>query len=345
MVMPRQNEFAEGYSQNIDLRNREDEIISQVQRDMAFEPEEVVGRSTWWGSERVGAFQCAGTFEGKPVILKIQGVEPSASEIDAIEAVNAAANNTAMRSPALYASQRWDSDKGFEALVVERISSDKLIGLPTSEAEVQDFFDLYANYSTKLRPVPWMEKPTGSFSDAVRKKVADQTKASQENYPNHPFRHSDDALLITSALEMVTRQYDKGVELFFQHCHITSDDVFLPNGDDPRHLYTSNFVWAWKPKFYDALIGYHHFPRLLIDRGKGVTKEMVAEQTDWWLKRIQALPKSEEERVQLQTLMLNLAMNRLTIDDLTLDPNNPLAPYLIETTRQNIHSLMDTLAR
>ncbi len=341
--MARQNEFTEGFSQNIDLRGREDEIIAQVHDDMHFTPGEIISRSTWWGSERVGAFQCAGTFEGKPSIVKVQGAEPSASEIDAVEAVNAAASDAAMRAPSLYASQRWDPTKGFEASIVERINSDKLIHLPTTKEEVLSFFGLYVNYSTKLNPEPWIEKPTEPYAESVRRNVESQIKASQENYPNHPLRQPDDSVLIAKALDVVTKHY-QGVELFFQHCHISTDDVFLPNGDDPRHIYTSNFVWGWKPKFYDALVAYHHFPRLLMDRAEDVTEEMVAEQTGWWREQIEALAENDEERIQLHTVMLELAINRLTIDDLTLKPDNPLAHYLIETTRNDIRKLMNELA-
>jgi len=49
MSMARQNEFTEGFSQNIDLREREDEIVAQVHSDMDFQPEEIISRSTWWG--------------------------------------------------------------------------------------------------------------------------------------------------------------------------------------------------------------------------------------------------------------------------------------------------------
>ena len=276
--------------------------------------------------------------------MKVQGVEPTASEIEALEAVNAAASNAAMRAPFLYTSQRWDSNKGFEALIVERIGSGKLIHLPTTKAEVQKFFDLYANYSTRLNPIPWVEKPTEPLSDRVRRNVANHIKASHENYPDHPLRHPDDPALIATALDVVTEHY-KGAELLFQHCHISTDDVFLPNGSDPRYIYTSNFVWAWKPKFYDALVAYHHFPRLLIDRAEDVTEEMVAMQTNWWREQIEALAGNDEERTQLHTVMLELAINRLTIDDLTLKPDNPLAPYLIEMTRRDIQGLMNELDR
>lgn len=190
--MARQNEFTEGFSQNVDLRGREYEIVNQVHHDVNFQPGEIISRSTWWGSERVGAFQCAGTFEGKPAILKVQGAKPSASEIDAVEAVNAAASHAAMRAPYLYTSQRWDSAKGYETLIVERINSDKLIHLPTNKAEVRSFFELYANYSTKLKPTPWIDKPTEPYALTVRHNAKNQASISQENYPDHPLRQPDD---------------------------------------------------------------------------------------------------------------------------------------------------------
>jgi hypothetical protein len=344
MLMAKQNEFTEGFFQNTDLRGLENEMIEQVRTDMGFQPEEIINRSTWWGSERVGAFQCAGTYEGKPAILKVQGVEPSSSEIDAIDAVNSATSDAAIRAPFLYANRRWDANKGFEALIVEQITSDKLVHLPTTEIEVQKFFDLYTNYSSKLKPNPWIEKPTISYGEIVQRNTKDQLEASMRNYPNHPFRKPSDSAIIAAAVEVVTDHY-KAVNMLFQHCHISTDDVFLPNGIDPRHIFTSNFVWGWRPKFYDAVVAYHHFPRLLIDRGLHVTEEMVAMQTNWWKKQIAAIPKNNEERTLLHTVMLELAINRLAIDDLTVDPKNPLAGYLIESTRRDIMHLTTELSQ
>lgn len=344
MSEKRQNEFSDGYSQNVDMRLREDEIIDFIKEEMGFKPDEVISRSTWWGSERTGAFQCSGAYEGKQSILKIQGVKPMTSEIDALEAIANAENpHATIRAPHLYANRRWDDDKKFEALIVERILSPKLINLPTTQDEVKKFFDLYKNYVQYLNPTPWVSFPDKSPADMAREKVEDQRSTAGELYPDYPYRQSDDEHLIGEGLRAVTENLN-GLPLTFQHSHISTDDVFLPNDEDPRYIFTSNFVWGWTTPFKDALQARHHFPRLLIDRGGKLTPDIVDEQTSWWDEQLELLSKTDDEKRYMNVARLDLALGALGIDNLTLDPSNSLAPYLMESTRSYIKELIDKLS-
>ena len=342
--MSKQNDFGEGFSQNVDLGPREEEIVSFAEKEMGFSPQEIVSRSTWWGSKRTGAFQCAGQYQGNEAILKVQGAKPSTSEIDALEALSAAAQPDAkVRSPFLYASRRWDDKQEFELLIVERITSPKLIHLPTSEDEVEQLYHIYGDYKLNLQPHPWIPQPDASPAEKLQEKIKGQLEAAEENYPDHPHRHDEDIRLIHDALAIAARRY-QSIPVEFQHCHISTDDVFLPNGEDPRYVYTSNFVWGWAPVFNDALQARHHFPRLLIERGGKSTAEEVNMQTAWFDQELDRLPQALEEKTHMQAVRLELAISSLAIDNLMLDPTNPLAPYLMEISRRQIRELTEALA-
>jgi hypothetical protein len=342
--MSDQNELSESYKLGVDIRPREAELVGVARDDLGFEPKEngLLGYSTWWNSERAGAFRYAGTYAGKAAILKVQGVEPNVSEITALEAFKAANRSGLVRPPELYASIPWDEERQFEALVVETIESDKLINYPTSEQEVAQFFTLFKDYRKNCRSQPWIDEPSTTLTEDTRRTVASNLKTANELYPNHPHRKSSDFALIEQGLQILEGHY-AGMSREFQHLHITSDDVFLPSGTDTRHIYTSNFVWGWKAPFFDATAAYHHYGRLLCERAPSVDGEALEKQTHLWEREMYTLVTTDNEKIQLDLAMLGQLIGCLSISDLTINPDHPLARNLIDLTRQKLARLIKQL--
>jgi hypothetical protein len=343
--MSDQNELSESYKLGIDIRPRENELVSIAHDELGFEPDAdgLLGYSTWWNSERAGAFRYAGSFENKPSILKVQGVKPNISEITAIEGFKAANKSNLVRPPELYASIPWDEERQFEALVVETIASHKLIDYPTNEHEVAQFFTLFKDYRENCRSQPWIDEPDTTLSEDTRRTVMSSLKTAEELYPNHPHRKQGDFALIEHGLQVLESHY-ANTPREFQHLHITSDDVFLPSGSDQRHVYTSNFVWGWKAPFFDATAAYHHYGRLFCERAPHVDVKMLEDQNRLWESEMHGLVGTGAEKIKLNLAILGQHIGCLTISDLTIDPNHPMAADLIDLTRQNLTRLIKELS-
>ncbi len=341
----RQNELSETYKLGVDIRERETELVGVARDELGFTPKSngLLGYSTWWNSQRAGAFRYAGHYEGRAAILKVQGVKPDVSEITALEGFKNSNHSQLVRPPELFARLPWDDTRQFEALVVESIDTGKLISYPTSAAEVGKFFELFRDYRANCRSRPWVAQPDSSLAEDVRRTVASNLESAREIYPNHPHRQEADFELIERAVQLLEKFY-RDVSCEFQHLHITSDDVFKPSGNDPRHVYTSNFVWGWKAPFFDATAAWHHYGRLLCERASEVDVDVLAQQFALWEHEIYALPKSGEEETQLRHMMLGFTIGALTISDLMIDPDHPMAGKLIEHSRKRAAKLMEQLS-
>ena len=109
------------------MADREKKILQDITQNTGFIPERLVNRSSWWGSSKVGAVHYRGTYQGKNVILKIQGVKPNISEATMIQSFVKNNHSLIIRPPHLYQHLAWNSDQEYEALIMEDIPSSPLI--------------------------------------------------------------------------------------------------------------------------------------------------------------------------------------------------------------------------
>jgi hypothetical protein len=109
------------YFRGSDLEAREQPILQEVEAELGFTPTKLLGKSTWWGSKDIGAFQYLGEYEGQAAVLKVQGVKPDVSEADMLRAFAENNQSRLVRPPRLYKSISWSDENRYEALVVEYI--------------------------------------------------------------------------------------------------------------------------------------------------------------------------------------------------------------------------------
>jgi hypothetical protein len=332
-----QNYIAEGFLQGSDLDQRFDQIISEITDETGFILNGTVSTSNWWGSKTFGAFHCWGKFQNKRAVLKVQGVKPETSEIEMIGLFNAQNKSQLIRAPKLYLTIPWSNEKRYEVLVMEDVGDKKILNEPTNNKEIKRFFEIYSEYRKKCRNKPWLLKPGMSIGKMIKARFEKWRKSSLEIYPDHPLRRKDDVKLINRAIEILIEKY-RGVEWEFQHGHLSDGDLYKVSGG--QIVVLSNLYWSWRAPFYDAIFAYHWFIYHLVEIS-GITPEKIEGQKKMWLNEIFRL--FGKNNILLKLALLERAVAGLNLDALSLNPDFPIAKYLVEKTRTNVMDLIDEI--
>jgi hypothetical protein len=306
MSQKNQNELGRTFTEEGDIKGREAEVVEFASTRLDFVPDTngLLGYTSWWRSERAGAFRWSGQYKGQPVILKVQGVKPRTSEITALQNFEKANQSNLVRPPHLLAFEPWKDQLGFELLIIEYIVSDKLITYPTSSEQIAEFFRILRDYQKHAIGSPWISAPDEPLHITTRKRVEEDLSMAEKLYPEHPLREQTDFALIERGMRTLERHYS-GVKPIFQHTHISTDDVFKPNGQDPRYIYTSNFMWGWEAPYFDATYAYFHYDRLLSDRYGEVDAMLLESQANLWKEELYLLAENDREALLLRLALLN----------------------------------------
>src|SRR3989344_4771081 len=331
-----QNKISHLFLKGSDLAEREKEILADVSKRTGFAPKKLMDRSSWWTSEEIGAFRYVGEYRGKKAVLKIQGVKPNTSEIYMIKSFQKANKSKILRPPHLYYFLPWDDEKRYEALILEFINGEKIVNCPTNGKELDEFFNLYREYKKNCCHSPWVDKPTFSLSEEIKINFAKWRKARLKLYLVHSFFRKEDEELIDKAISVLTKGYE-GIKPRFQHGHFSANDLYKTKNGEVVIL--SNLYWSWKPPFYDAVFGQHWFIYHL-SKLDNINPELIENQRSLWLSEINSLAKTEKDKKLLNLALLERAAAGLNLDALSVDPKNPVAKYLVEATRKQVHELI-----
>ncbi|MFV1917253.1 MAG: hypothetical protein ACC618_02120 [Patescibacteria group bacterium] len=338
----KQNIIARKVLEESDLAEREKQVVAEISKETGFTPSNLLGRSAWWGSKHIGAFHYLGKFEGMEAVLKVQGVRPETSEIFMISSFAKQNRSKIIRPPQLYTTLPWDDQKRYEALIMEHVGDRTIVNVPTDETELEEFFELFAEYRKNCRNTPWLEMPEETIGKAVKQRFTEWRKASFKVYPEHPFREDNDKKLIDAAVEVLIKGYSN-ISWEFQHGHISDSDYYKVGS---QVVLLSNLYWGFRAPFYDSIFAYHWFMYHLADV-KNITPEKVEKQRELWLSRIHKLPEAKGENNQklLKLALLERAAAGLNLDALSVEPDKPLAEYLVRSTRDWVKKLVEEVEK
>lgn len=331
----------EAFIAGADMSAKEGLILAEVVGQTGFKPEQVLQRSSYWGTGQIGAVHYSGRFENKLAVLKIQGVKPDISEIFMIQQFIAQNRSRVVRPPILYATIPWEESRGYEALIMERVTGDKVLQSKKLQPRenVVKFFEYYQEYRRNCLPSrPWLPKP-----ESLDPRVAFEqlVKASQRAYPEHPFRKPEDNQTASAAVEALVNVY-ANVPLEFVQSHFSVEDLIY-QGDNV--VLFSNLFWKWRYPFYDAVFGYHWFMYELANV-QGISSQQVESQRSVWMDVIFGLPQAREsaEATRLvKAALLERATAGFLIDSFLMDTKKPISEYLNEATRKQVQGLTDEL--
>lgn len=333
----KQNEVWTGLNNGVDLKERIPQIVDEISKRCPFIPDQILSTSSWWNqSTGVGAFHFSGKFEGKPAVLKVQGVKPSTSEVYMINSFAKQNKSKIIRAPYIYTSFPWDDDKKYEAFILEDTGNKLVINVPTTKDEVVKFFSCYDEYRTNCISKPWLEKPNVDISKQTKEKFKEWITTSHKVFPNHPLRQVEDEKLILKASEILAKNKE-WLSLEFMHGHFSAMDLrYLQD----EMVILSNLYWSWRTPYYDLVFAYHWFMYDLTQVSY-ITPKLVEEQRKLWLDEIE---KRTDNKSLLKYTLLERAAAGLNLDSLSMDTKKPIAKYLVGRTREILKDLIKELS-
>ena len=337
--------LSQSFESGADMSAKEKEILAEIVSRTGFLPQEVIWRSSYWGTKQIGAVLYRGIHQEQPAVLKIQGVKPAVSEIFMLQQFTAQNRSQIIRSPQLYEAIPWSDKNHYEALILEYARGEKVLqsGRLQTPEKISQFFTYYQEYQENCLPQkPWLSKPRKLD---WQKRIQELIAASRKAYPNHPFRLVSDEKLATEAAKLLNA-ICQNVPLEFVHSHFSAEDLIYQDKKKKQVILTSNLFWKWRPPFYDAVFGYHWFMYTL-GNVEGISANHVEKQREVWLLALFNLTRVEKSPTNtrlLKTALLERAVAGFLLDSFLVDPNQPIARYLTESTRNQAKKLFEELS-
>jgi hypothetical protein len=128
----------------------------------------------------------------------------------------------------------------------------------------------------------------------------------------------------------------QNVPLEFVHGHISAFD-FLRVGNEAVVL--SNLLWSWRPPFYDAVFAYHWYFFNWGNDGNPTPAD-VEHWRKVWLSKLEAYAGPGQMHL-LELALLERAAAGLLLDALIVNPEKPIAAYLVSECRKTLTALLE----
>lgn len=357
------NNFS-SFQAGIDYSSKLQQILAQVNDETGFISQKLISKSDYYGTGRIGAAHFLGKFEGKSAILKIQAAKPQISEVQMIRKFMTQNKSSLIRAPKIYQVLPYDDQKGYEAIVMEYLSGEKVLAsgqLQTADKIIK-FFEIYKEYRVNCLNDPWLKKPKKKFiaTDYLSK----MTALMKGVKPNSSHRKPGDLQLATQAINRLEKIWQNEQHVFV-HGHFSCEDLIW---EDKQVGLLSNLFWRWTWPYYDAVFAYHWFMYSLL-RVPKITQEQVKQQQELWLQQIFVLADSGEQtnkdssqaggdnitnrsnsadhagvdrqKFLLKAALLERAAAGLLVDaHAYIDEDHPLAETMVEMARENVQKFL-----
>lgn len=328
-----------------DLTSNETKILDEIIGKTGFKPEKNIWRSSYWGSKQIGASHWSGTFEGKSVVLKIQGAKPNTSEVDLIKEFAKQNKSKVIRPPIIYYTIPWNDIDKYEAIVAEYVQGEKVIedGKLVTAQDVSNIMRLYKEYRKNCIPEdPWVEKPSKDIN--FEPVLDDLIAASVKAYPDNKLRNADDFDLARSAYKLLSGIYSNA-SIEFMHGHLSCKDLIYQDSTKKEVVLFSNLFWKWRYPYFDAVFAYHWFMYELA-HVKNITPNEVESQRKIWLDEIFSITEASNSVTKTRLLnaaLLERSVAGFIIDSFLCDPKKDISKYLYESTKTEAKRIISEL--
>jgi hypothetical protein len=304
------NKITEKYFTQDDFSQRETEVLTQVTAETGFVVEKEIFRGMIYDKNKVGSLIYRGTLNGKPVVLKLQGLKPEVDEEEIVRHFTDQNQSKLVRVPALYAHKPWTEERGYGYLITEYLDAPKIFEMPFATAEqMQSFARFYQEYRTSALTRSWVEPETKDSLAFTVQRVDNWRKISE-----HKQR-----LNLQDYAPYLVRYYPLAVKhlppipMVFCHGHLTANDIYrLPDGS---FVVLSNLFWSYRPQWYD--LAFNVWSCLMHIRDTSYTFEQLLEYVEKWLTVYRAIPVVQEDKEferKITILLLERTMGAILVD-------------------------------
>jgi len=332
---------ASSFMRGVDMSGRERKILKDVSIKANIQVGNTIWKSTYYNSGQIGATLYQGVWEGKEVILKIQGVKPEVSEIYMVNSFDNQNGSKIVRPPKFFLTLPWNEELDYEAIIMEKVTGKKVIDSKQLQTKntLDKFFGYYLEYKRNCVKQPWIGSSTELH---IGESEQQKTKAMVAKLkPDSSLRLEGDVLLADIVTDVLNKEW-LGKKSEFMHGHFSAEDLIYQG---EQVVLFSNLFWKWKHRFYDAIFAYHYC-MIGLSQIKGVNKEVFDSQRKLWLDKIYGLPliESEDDKRMINVALLERMLACLLIDGIMfVNESSEVADHLIGTTRSEIGRLLEAL--
>jgi len=304
------NKITEKYFAQDDFSQRETDVLAQVTAETGFIVEREIFRGVIYDKNKVGSLIYKGILNGKPAVLKLQGLKPEIDEGEIARHFTDQNQSKLVRVPVLYAHQPWTEERGYGYLITEYIDAPKIFEMPFANAQqMRDFAHFYQEYRASALTRSWVEPETKdslAFTvyrvDQWRKISEHKKRLNLEDYAPYLMRYYPLAVKHLPSIPMV-----------FCHGHLTANDIYhLPDGS---FVILSNLYWSYRPQWYD--LAFNIWGCLMHIRDTSYTFEQMLEYVEKWLATYRTIPVVQQDKDferKIAVLLLERTIGAILVD-------------------------------
>ena len=284
--------------------------MKKVTAETNFQAEREIFRGFIYDRKKVGSLIYKGVWQGKPAVLKLQGLRPEIDESEIIKHFTAQNHSKIIRVPTLYAHKPWTANCGYGYLITEFIDAPKIFEMPfAAERQMHDFANFYQEYRTSALTQSWIEPDTNDTLQLTFRRVDSWRKISE--YKKR-LRLDDYASYLIKYYPIALKHLPT-IPLVFCHGHLTADDIYrLPDGS---YVVLSNLFWSYRPEWYD--LAFNIWACLMHIRDTNYTFKKMLDYVDKWLtayRRIPIVKKDKDFEHKITVALLERTIGAILVD-------------------------------
>lgn len=299
------------YFEQEDFSEREKEVLDEILPKTNFIVEKEIYRGMVLDKNKVGSLIYSGILDGKPAILKIQGLKPEVNEPESMLKFKEQNKSKIIRTPEIYDYENWQENREYGYMIVEKIDYPKIFEMPiASDEQMKDFATFYQEYKTKAISELWIEKPADfDIPNKVFKSVENWRKIAESK--NLPKKEEYEEIL-----KDFYRIMPEHLDIFsmeFCHNHLSSDDIRKTPGGE--YIIMSNLFWGYNLKWHDLSFNIWACMHKIRDNDFSFV-EMI-EYLDKWLKIYQEIPVVRDDKNfdhKIAALLLGKTLGSILVD-------------------------------
>ncbi len=297
------NKITEKYFTQGDFSKLKAKALKEVAAETGFSVDREIFRGMIYDPLKVGSLIFKGSYQGKPAVLKLQGLKPHVEESVMIKSFNRQNQSKKIRLPKLYLDKTWNEKTGYGYLITELIEAPKLFRLPFADhADQKLYADFFQEYRTKALVTPWLPPDALNSLELTLARIKNWRKISE--FKKHLAK--DDYLpYLNKYLDIIPNHLEK-IPLVFCHGHLTADDIFrLP---DNTYVLMSNLFWCYRPQWYE--LAFNLWACLVHINDTSYTFKKIAQYIETWISVYRSIPVVQTDRNFNHTI-LTLLLERI----------------------------------